>query len=67
MRDKSDEYARFAEFCRRMARTTASTELRASWSELADRWLALAHAKDTGMPSSNGHAGSNGLDNPIKK
>jgi len=40
--DPAAEFRRHAEECRRMARSTADLEDRASWNQLAERWLACA-------------------------
>jgi hypothetical protein len=40
--DPAAEFRRHAEECRRMARSTAGLEDRATWNQLAERWLACA-------------------------
>jgi hypothetical protein len=40
--DPAAEFRRHADECRRMALSTANLEDRASWNQLAARWLACA-------------------------
>jgi len=40
--DPAAEFRRHAEECRRMARASANLEDRATWNQLAERWLACA-------------------------
>jgi hypothetical protein len=41
--DPAAEFRRHADECRRMALSTANPEDRASWNQLAARWLACAN------------------------
>jgi len=40
--DPAAEFRRHADECRRMARSTTNLQDRATWNQLAERWLACA-------------------------
>src|SRR5215510_8286346 len=61
--DPVAEFRRHADECRRMARGTANLEDKASWNQMAERWLACANQFETrakAMQTAAGRRGTGG-------
>jgi len=58
--DPVAEFRRHADECRKMARATANLEDRASWNQMAERWLACAKEFEVRAKATQTAAGRRG-------